>query len=294
MGITNNCARFLFYSHQKNVSFTDTIMLGRQQLYAEVGLIRQLLKENNLDANFEVDNSNKYAEPLFKVLGAQKIDSIDFSDYESATLIHDLNTPVPDKLRNKYSLVFDGGTLEHVFNFPIAITNCMNMLKVGGHFISITPTNNQCGHGFYQFSPELYFSLLTESRGFLVKSILLAVDIPGKGINEWFEIENPSIVKTRVTLSNSYPTYLLILAEKIKETPIDQEVPYQSDYRNVWQSFDMSKHETTTAIRKVYKFLMPKPIREMIYKIRSKKSINQNVSGLGNVNAEYFKKIEIK
>jgi len=41
-----------------------------------------------------------------------------------------------------YTTVIDGGSLEHVFNFPQAIANCMNMVAVGGHFIGLSPANN--------------------------------------------------------------------------------------------------------------------------------------------------------
>ena len=51
------------------------------------------------------------------MLGAKSIDSIDFSDYENASIIHDLNIDLPNNLENKYSLVLDWGTLEHFFNF---------------------------------------------------------------------------------------------------------------------------------------------------------------------------------
>jgi len=42
-----------------------------------------------------------------------------------------MSQPIDTIHKNKYDLVFDGGTLEHVFNFPVAIKNCMEMVKVG-------------------------------------------------------------------------------------------------------------------------------------------------------------------
>lgn len=294
MGITNNCAKFLFHSKRMGVSFENTIMLGRQQLYAKPDVINQLVKKSKLGTEFKVDESNKYAEPLFKVLGASKIDSLDFSDYEQATFIHDLNLPIPENLKNQYTVVFDGGTLEHVFNFPTAITNCMNMLKTGGYFISITPANNQCGHGFYQFSPELYFSLFNESRGFRVKSIFLAIDINGKGIRDWYSVKDPSVVNTRVTISNCSPTYLLILSEKIKDVPFDTAFPFQSDYMHAWQTFDELKNDNPSSIKRIYKKIVPKSIRDFINKFRSRKSTQKSIPGLGNVNPDYFQKVEVE
>ncbi|MDR1149764.1 MAG: class I SAM-dependent methyltransferase, partial [Spirochaetaceae bacterium] len=86
---------------------------------------------------------------MFKHFGAVTVDSIDYSDYEGASIVHDMNLPVPGHLKEKYDCVWDGGALEHVFNYPTAIKNCMDMVKIGGHLILETPCNNQCGHGFY-------------------------------------------------------------------------------------------------------------------------------------------------
>ena len=82
---------------------------------------------------------------------------MDFSAYEGAAILHDLNEPVGDELKEKFTFVLDGGTLEHIFNFPVAITGAMEMVAVGGHLAIVTGGNNFFGHGFYQFSPELFF-----------------------------------------------------------------------------------------------------------------------------------------
>ncbi|GHV03646.1 hypothetical protein AGMMS50229_03290 [Campylobacterota bacterium] len=42
----------------------------------------------------------------------------------------------------------------------------MELVKTGGHLILGTPIDNYYGHGFYQFSPELFFSLLDRDNGF--------------------------------------------------------------------------------------------------------------------------------
>ena len=108
----------------------------------------------------------KYADDLFHGLGATTLDVMDVSGFEGANILHDLNQPVDTRLHNAYDCVFDGGALEHVFNFPLALKNCIEMVKVGGCFITITPANNWCGHGFYQFSPELFYRILSRENGF--------------------------------------------------------------------------------------------------------------------------------
>lgn len=70
-----------------------------------------------------------WADEFLKALGATQIEYIDNSAYEGATIIQDLGDPVPLNLHNGFDFVFDGGTLEHVFNFPVGIQNCMNLCK---------------------------------------------------------------------------------------------------------------------------------------------------------------------
>ena len=115
--------------------------------------------------------NHEYADALFRLLGCEDLDAIDYSDYEGAQLIQDLNVPIPDELKERYDLVYDGGTLEHVFNFPTALRNAMEMVRLGGTLVTSGPGNNYCGHGFYQFSPELYFRVFTPDNGYMIKAV---------------------------------------------------------------------------------------------------------------------------
>ena len=105
-------------------------------------------------------------ETLFQSLGASSVDSMDNSDFEGARLVHDLNQPIPADWKGRYDAVIDGGTLEHVFNFPVALRNVMEMVQPGGRLFIHNCANNLCGHGFYQFSPELFFRVLSPANGF--------------------------------------------------------------------------------------------------------------------------------
>ena len=160
MGIPTLHAKILFYSTTLGVSFDRTLTLGRQNLYTSKKDVRRYVSRfmnDDLVAGDEFQD-NEYAETLFKNLGANLIDSMDNSTYEGATVLHDLNQPINENMKNRYTAIFDGGTCEHVFNFPAAIKNCMQMLKVGGHFISFTVADNMCGHGFISIFSRIIFS----------------------------------------------------------------------------------------------------------------------------------------
>jgi SAM-dependent methyltransferase len=176
---------------------------------------------------------NGFAEPLLRLLGAEQICSIDASSYEHASVVHDLNQPIPDALKDAFSVVIDAGTLEHVFNFPTAIRNCMEMVRVGGHLLLMTPANNFMGHGFYQFSPELFFRVCSGENGFeIMKAILCEVDAEAP----WYEVVDPARAQRRVELVNCRPAYLLVLARRVRRVPILAVTPQQSDYTALWQA----------------------------------------------------------
>src|SRR5262249_13058363 len=119
------------------------------------------------------DESGGYCEGFLKRLGASEVVSVDASDYEGASVVHDMNQPVPASMYESFTAVIDSGTLEHVFNFPVAVKNCMEMVSRGGHFLGITPANNLMGHGFYQFSPELLYRIFSPANGYQIRKLMI-------------------------------------------------------------------------------------------------------------------------
>jgi hypothetical protein len=77
-------------------------------------------------------------ETLFKLLNFKSIESFDFFQHEKPTHIINLNQPIDDHFKEKYSLVFDSGTLEHLFDIKTAMTNIVNMTEIGGLYYSNT------------------------------------------------------------------------------------------------------------------------------------------------------------
>ncbi|HEV2500456.1 MAG TPA: hypothetical protein VGY31_12830 [Terriglobia bacterium] len=252
MGLDVNGTRFLLYAKRLGVDFSRSAMVGRQYFSR---ISPSDMKRNLTEFKFVFDedtierifNENKgYAEPFLQFLGAQETHSFDISGYEGATHLHDMNEEISESLKGQYSMVLDGGSLEHVFNFPMAIRNCMHMVRVGGHYLGISPTNNFMGHGFYQFSPELYFSVFTKRNGYRMVSMVAFEDKPKA---KWYYVKSPSSIKGRITLTNSIPTHLLVLAQKLENAPIFQSTPQQSDYLRVWDHAGIYIQETVKSSR---------------------------------------------
>lgn len=236
MGVNANGLRFLLYAQSQGVDFSRTAMIGRQTLNLKFDRFDEIIRgEFRQPAEREAlkkIHDRRYAEGLLEYLGAETVDSFDFSDYQQATHIHDFNRPIDARHHGRYSVVLEGGTIEHVFNFPVAVKNCMEMVKVGGHYLGSTPTNNYMGHGFYQLSPELYFRVFSEPNGFKIRHVLFH---EGRESRKWFEIPDPESIGRRVRIINSQPTLLLVMASRVKDVPILAETPQQSDYVSTWE-----------------------------------------------------------
>ncbi len=298
MGVTKADCTFLFYGKSIGIDFDRTCMLGRLKLYMKVEEIKDFLLKykNNSEEINKANFVDEYSEPLFNILGAANVDSIDISAYEKATIIHDLNTPISATLHNSFSCIIDGGTLEHVFNFPVAIKSCMEALKVGGHFIGISPANNQMGHGFYQFSPELYYRIFSEENGFRINKMLLSADSVSE--TQWYEVVDPKSVRSRVTVVNNYPLTLRFIAEKISHQNVFVSSPQQIDYVNVWNNFEsqgVAKHKNKfEKLLNLYSRFLPYRLRVLFRNLYNLYKVEKvNTVDLGVINADHFKKVSI-
>jgi len=223
------------------VEFGHVVTLGHQQFEIRIENLanRRSLKEYSEVVSQVRESGHGYAEPLFYEFGAQSLESIDYDDYEGCTLTHDLNEPIPKEWCQRADIVFDGGTLEHVFNFPVAIANAMNLVKKGGFFVTCTPCNNYPGHGFYQFSPELFFRLFNDANGFQVNLMVLAEAKP-KG--RLYGVKDPAELGHRISFSGQGALQLIMIARRKSIAEILKESPSQSDYSHTWQSAQ-SPHE---------------------------------------------------
>lgn len=239
MGLDDKATQFLLASRQLGVSFEQTATIGRQRLYITKSSLARRLSAFGITTTSEtaqhlLEEAQGYSEPLFRLLGAIRTESFDASDYEGASCILDLNQPIPTERAASFTAVVDSGTLEHVFNFPEAIRNCMQMVQLGGHLLSITNANNLAGHGFYQFSPELFYRVLSESNGFTVTRLL----VTETSSPHWYEVTDPVDARGRVQLRTFRPTYLCVVAQRTAIKPIFTVPPQQSDYVSQWHAAD--------------------------------------------------------
>ena len=178
MGIDIHALNFLRYTSRKK-TLGRVATIGRQSLLVTPSQINKII---GISA---ADDFGAFCEDLLlSHFGATAVDSYDYSDYEGATFIVDLNKPLaPSK---NYDTVIDCGTVEHVYNVPQALANISSLCSRGGQIVHVSPGNNCCGHGFWQFSPELFFSLYSDANGYLETEVFVA------DVYEWQRSDTPT------------------------------------------------------------------------------------------------------
>lgn len=264
MGILYSNAELMIKAKQNGVSFNSIITLGHLKLFVKTSDLKQLAKKYHLNIDIDLLEENIYADVFFKLfLDAKNVQTLDYSDYEKCDILHDMNTNIDDKYLETIDVVIDGGTLEHVFNFPVAIKSCMQMLKKNGSLFVFTMANNHMGHGFYQFSPELFFRVCSEENGFEVVDLLLEEHkYPGAELNQnsnIYKVTDPLDINGRVGLVSNSPVMMMVHALRTEIKPIFSKYPIQSDYISTYERHQSKEtQQASSSIKTILKKLFYK------------------------------------
>lgn len=148
MGLAKAALRFIAREHKHKPFAGPVLTLGRQNVYSKLEEVRKLLlSEGITPADLPSDEGARSNIPnwtdspqannisdvaFFKLLGVAEVMALDYSDYEGADIIHDLNYPVSANLKDRFDLIVDGGTIEHVFDVRQSFMNIAAMLRPGG------------------------------------------------------------------------------------------------------------------------------------------------------------------
>jgi SAM-dependent methyltransferase len=206
--------------------FGDVLTIGRQDLCVDVKHIQQTL-------GMAINITDGFCEPVLKALGAKSVASIDFSNYESPTHIADLNLPLGLDL--DFDTVIDAGSLEHIFDIATALRNMIRLCRVGGRIVHILPVNNLSGHGFWQFTSDLIYTLYSTANGFQNTEVFYASAID---FSEWRKVPSPQS-GTRVEVASIEPLILLSTSEKVRHIErLDVSQPF---YQKAWAERDPSR-----------------------------------------------------
>lgn len=220
--------------------------LGRQHVYATYDEVRSLAK--NTPRSFPDIVPKPHREPelrnagflsddsLYEFLGFEQSVRVDRSDYEGAEESLDLNSAVtPTHLKNSFDLVLDSGTIEHIFEIGRAIQHCLQMAKVGGRIIHLTPTSNAVNHGFYSVSPAL-FADYYRANGCEIEKLWLCRMKSDFVRGSWDVYDCLSSHRNWLPLGRLDGALWLTYAVIKKVGIVDPQMPQQSFYVDTWQS----------------------------------------------------------
>lgn len=169
MGISKNAVRMFLHEAQRSPLSGSLLTLGAQDVFVTPAELHTCFAEFGREVPPEIPVSlspkpdlakggfvsDRY---LYSILGFSEFKSLDASSFEGSDIVFDLNSPdTPAELSNRWDVIFDGGTLEHVFHIPNALANLARCLKVGGRIIHVSPSSNHMDHGFYMFSPTFFW-----------------------------------------------------------------------------------------------------------------------------------------
>ena len=224
------------------------LMLGRQRwIGTRKGKSARLLKqviETHLPEYSEDDLKNQddiYSENFFRALGFSQVDSLDFSDFEGASIVFDLTQDCPPALEGRFDVVYDGGTCEHIFDLPKAYKNIDAFLKPGGVLIGHSPCNNWINHAFYQISPEMVFGHWEKAMGYSVLELSLQPLLPNFA-DQVVRTTNPNKTGKRPRLKGkppkNSPLILNYAVRKPLSTAKQTAGTYQTDYVAKWDFGD--------------------------------------------------------
>jgi len=272
MGLSASAIRFLAREH-KNKPFIDPVLtLGRQAVWVTYDEVKKILisegiqpqplkQDSNLTTKIPTQPSKFISDiALFRLLNVEELYALDVSDYENADIIADLNMPISDELRGRFNLIIDGGTLEHIFDIKQAMMNISMMMKSGGRIIHLSPASNHIGHGFYSFSPGLFFDYYLANK-FINPKAYIADQGPDPNNNRWklYRYEYDSYKSLAKMFRSKYNVHTIFVAEKT-DSSTHNVVPIQNQFR-VPQNVSPV---VTSKLRQMIRSYMPSKMKRML------------------------------
>jgi hypothetical protein len=266
MGIAANLIPTLLDGVRIHGLSGSLLMLGRQEVTTDPSSLGRILAaevftSRSASTSWRTEGDYITPESFFGALGFMIVESLDVSDAEGAQIVFDLNTAhMPAELKGRCDVLFDGGTLEHVFHLPNALARCADMIKDDGWFAHVGPLNNYADHGFYQFSPTFWFDWFAANGWRMLESVL--VRLPSSNRTErssWSYSFLPPDRLGRVGQLDDAPCMHFLLAKKEPGAVADR-IPMQAIYARRYRNAQREERE----LRDFAPYMVTDGLREAI------------------------------
>lgn len=196
---------------------------------------------------------------LFRQLKFSEIDVLDVSAFEGATIQFDLNSEeTPANLVERFDVIIDHGTLEHVFHLPNALRNLNRMLRTGGRIVHSAPSGNFFDHGFYMFQPTLFLDYYT-ANGWDMKSVKVAQYTPDQESDPAFFADyEPGLFQAVSYGGMDDKLYITVCVAMKRELSRSDAIPTQGIYAQMagWSAQVSGHHPAASLLRRAMKKFM--------------------------------------
>ena len=232
MGIGKATAFLLQELSQQGLLSGKLLQLGVQRISPDAKiLVKSFANQEASKSRFDATSSKKQ---FWHNLGFDFVSSLDNSDFEGAEIVWDLNLPLNDSFVERFDVVFDGGTMEHVFNTKQVLENIGKLLKIGGLAIHEVPSSNSINHGFYSFSPTLFQDYYSKLDYEIIEILLVVKKRYKAKIYQYSPRDRNTEIPENWGNKN---VNVWCVARKRSDT-VTSDFPQQTKYVNAWSKRD--------------------------------------------------------
>jgi len=264
MGLAKGAVKVLFAEGRQRPFSGTALTLGRQDVYLSEPALQKIAGDFSFELKpvvGDVERSSRKLhmagqvsdQLLFRSLGFDSVLALDKDSFEAADILFDLNgNETPAQAVGRFDLILDSGTIEHVFHLPNALNNIFRMLKIGGRVVHISPSSNHIDHGFYMFSPTLFWDYYAANQ-FEINSAMLFRYTPRHDSVPWRMMEYRPGSLDAVSfggLDDAMYGVVLIATKTAQST--GHVSPQQGAYIKAWGAGKTERHDavvTETADR---------------------------------------------
>lgn len=170
--------KLLVAEHKKSPITGNILTLGKQTVGTPLSKILQIFHEQDCDINptfnledVKFDQSTRIRSDhsiddldFFRLFGDVNYQTMDVSKYEQASILHNLNEPIPPELQGQFDFIIDGGTFDHLFDIKTAFSNVVQLLKPGGRVFQWNAASNYGNAGYISFSADFFYDYYALNR----------------------------------------------------------------------------------------------------------------------------------
>jgi hypothetical protein len=156
MAIPAPLAEFILLEHARRPLEGHVLSLGRQTILFDKATLYSLMDAYSInrlsnevaidkvtfEARQSIEQSFITDDSFYAAFTGSSYEIMDVTDYEGATIIHNLCQSVPDELMGRFDFIFNGSVLDNIFDPAAAMRHITQMLSPHGRVMHIEMASN--------------------------------------------------------------------------------------------------------------------------------------------------------